>query len=115
MHEAAIVRSILDVAEAQARQHGAVRVSKIKLRVGEFRGVVKEALDFAFQALRPNTLASAAELEVETVRLRVECPACLEVACSIHDFSLSCPRCGGLATIVAGREMQIEYIDLDSA
>jgi hydrogenase nickel incorporation protein HypA/HybF len=115
MHEVAIVQSVIDIAENEARKHGAPGIRKIKLKVGEFRGVVKEALEFSFAALRKGTLAAEAELEVETVRLRVECGGCGPVDCPLNDFNLLCPRCGDLLAIVAGREMQVEYIDLEDA
>ena len=113
MHEVSIVRSVIDIAESEARKLGASNIRKIKLKVGEFRGVVKEALEFSFAALKKDTLASEAELEVETVRLSVECGDCGPVDCPLNDFNLLCPRCGALLTIVTGREMQVEYIDLD--
>jgi hydrogenase nickel incorporation protein HypA/HybF len=113
MHEAAIIQGVIDIAESEARKHGASSIRKIKLKIGEFRGVVKEALEFSFAALSRETLAAEAELEVETVRLRVECAGCGPVDCPLNDFNLLCPRCGDLLTIVAGREMQVEYIDLD--
>src|SRR6266545_4794652 len=103
MHEVAIVQSVIDIAENEARKHGAPSIRKI-------RGVVKEALEFSFAALRKGTLAAEAELEVETVRLRVECGGCGPVDCPLNDFNLLCPRCGDLLAIVAGREMQVEYI-----
>src|SRR6266540_440184 len=62
MHEASIVRSVIDIAENEARKHGAPSIRKIKLKVGEFRGVVKEALEFSFAALRKGTLAAEADL-----------------------------------------------------
>jgi hydrogenase nickel incorporation protein HypA/HybF len=113
MHEAAIIQSVIDIAESEARKHGSLNIRKIKLKIGEFRGVVKEALEFSFAALRRETLAADAELEVETIRLRVECGGCGPIDCRLNDFNLLCPRCGDLLTIVSGREMQVEYIDLD--
>ncbi|HEV2667150.1 MAG TPA: hydrogenase maturation nickel metallochaperone HypA, partial [Blastocatellia bacterium] len=60
MHEASIVRSMIDIAESEARKHGGSNIRKIKLKVGEFRGVVKEALEFSFAALKKDTLAAEA-------------------------------------------------------
>jgi Zn finger protein HypA/HybF involved in hydrogenase expression len=51
MHEAAIAQSVIEVAEGVARQSGSAKVRKIKLRIGEFRGVVEDALEFSFQVL----------------------------------------------------------------
>ena len=113
MHEATIAQNVIEIAEGVARQRGSANVRKIKLRIGEFRGVVGEALEFAFQALKKGTLAANAKLEVETIRLRVECRNCAGVEVAMNDFNLLCPECGELLNITAGREMQVEYVELD--
>ena len=113
MHEVAIARNIIEIAENEARKHGASSIRTIKLRVGEFRGVVKEALEFAFCALGADTMAAGAELEVETVKLRVECRNCGPVECELNDFNLLCLQCGSALTITAGRELSVEYLDLE--
>jgi hydrogenase nickel incorporation protein HypA/HybF len=70
MQEAAIAQSVIEIPEGVARQRGLGKVRKIKLRIGEFRGVVGDALEFSFQVLKKGTLAECAELEVETLRNR---------------------------------------------
>ncbi|QQS46881.1 MAG: hydrogenase maturation nickel metallochaperone HypA [Acidobacteriota bacterium] len=113
MHEMAIMQGILEIADGEARKHGSNRINLIKLRIGEFRGVVRDALEFAFEVLRQGTKAENAVLEIETIPIRAACPNCPETRISISDFSLLCPDCGGILTIVTGREMEIEYLDLD--
>lgn len=113
MHEMAIMQSILDIAEGEARKHGSKRINRIKLKIGEFRGVVKDALEFSFDVLRVNTPAENAELEIETVPIRAECPNCSDVDISINDFTMICPNCGAILSITSGREMEIEYLDLE--
>src|SRR6266498_5856645 len=94
MHEAAIALSVIEIAEGVARQRGSTNVRKIKLKIGEFRGVVGEALEFSFQALKKGTFAANADLEVETIRLRVECRNCSGIEVATDDFNLLCPECG---------------------
>ncbi len=113
MHEAAIAQSVIEIAEGVALERGSAKIKKIKLRIGEFRGVVGEALEFSFQALKKGTLAANAELEVESVRLRVECRNCVGIEVAMDDFNLLCPGCGELLSITAGREMQVEYVEID--
>jgi hydrogenase nickel incorporation protein HypA/HybF len=113
MHEAAIMRGVLDLAESAARKREAKSIKKIKLQIGEFSGVVQEALEFAFEALKPNTLAQDAELEVEIVKLRVACENCPGIDGAVSDFNFRCPQCGHPVVIVAGREMQLEYLNLE--
>ncbi|MDX2033363.1 MAG: hydrogenase maturation nickel metallochaperone HypA [Blastocatellia bacterium] len=113
MHEAAIVQGLLDIAIGEAIKHGSPRINRIKIRLGAFRGVVREALEFSFAAMRHGTLAQHAVLEIETIPLRVQCADCGEIELSPRDFSLLCPQCDEPVAILAGREMQIEYVDLD--
>ena len=113
MHEAAIAQSVIEIAEGVARQRGSAKIRKIKLRIGEFRGVVGDALEFSFQALKKGTLAANAELEIETILLRVECRNCAGIEVAMDDFNLLCPGCGEMLNITAGREMQVEYVEID--
>lgn len=113
MHELAMTQSVVELVEAEARRHGADRVNKIKLKIGEFTGVVKEALEFSFDVIKAGTLLEAAELEIEVVPLRKRCEPCDRVFGSNGDFDFFCPDCNRPAEIVSGRELQIEYIDLD--
>ena len=65
MHELSIMQSALSLALDQARQAGAARVHTIRLRIGALSGVVPDALEFAFEALTPGTLAEGAQLAIE--------------------------------------------------
>lgn len=113
MHEASIVQSIIEIAETEARRHGASAISRIKLRIGEFRGVAGEALEFSFMVLRSGTLAAEAVLEVETVPLRMNCQHCGDYACGLSELSFICPDCGADVSIEGGRELEVEYLELD--
>ena len=113
MHEAAIAQGVLDLAIRTALQNGGGRINRIKLRLGEFRGVVREALEFSFEVMKRGTLAEQAELEVETIKLRVAWAQCGECECSPRDYNFFCPGCDEPLHIIAGREMQMEYVDME--
>ena len=51
------MQTTLDTAVRQARAAGATRIHTLRLRVGRLSGVVTDALEFAFEALRPGTPA----------------------------------------------------------
>ena len=115
MHEAGIAASIIEIAEGVARKHGNARIGVVGLRLGQFTGVVREALEFAFEALRTDTLADRARLEIETVPLIGACPSCAWSGPPVEDFCLICPQCQTPVNIVSGREMRVEYVDLETA
>lgn len=113
MHELAIAQSVFDIAFGEANKHAAAKIRKIKLSIGEFSGVVKDALDFAFRVLKPGTPAENAEIEIEVIALRATCEQCGEVECRLSDLKFTCTDCGRQLTVTAGREMKVDYIDID--
>jgi hydrogenase nickel incorporation protein HypA/HybF len=113
MHEAGIAASILDIAEREARRNGSGRIQLIRLRLGAFTGVVRESLEFAFDALRPGTLAENAVLDIEAVPLCAACPVCGWTGEPPKEFCFTCPTCHHPVEILSGREMQVDYIDLE--
>lgn len=114
MHEATLVRNIIEIAEREARRHGAARITRIGVRVGEFRGVVAEALQFSFAVLKTGSLVAEGLLEVETVPLRLGCPGCGAERQGLADLSFSCAACGGRLEIRSGREFEVESLDFDT-
>ena len=113
MHEMAIAQSVFDIAFAEAAGHSGARIRKIKLSIGEFSGVVKESLDFAFEAMKKDTPAAEAEIEIEIVRLTALCEECGPVKCRLNDLKFTCGGCGRQLTITGGKQMKVDYIDLD--
>ena len=113
MHELSIALSILEIAESHARAQGASVIRKIKIRAGQFSGVEKDALEFSLEAARAGTLAASSIMEIEIVPVALECRWCGPVAACIEDFSLLCPDCSAVCTVTAGRELEVEYIEVD--
>ena len=109
----AIAQSVLDLAFAEAERHRDAKILMIKVKIGEMSGVVGDSLEFAFEVLKKDTPADHTVLEIETVGLILECPECGEFRSSVGELNLICRRCGKGMQIVAGREMRVEYIDLE--
>lgn len=65
MHEASLMQSALEMAQDVARQQNANRIHRIRLRIGQDSGVVPDALTFAFEVMRANTICANAVLEFE--------------------------------------------------
>ncbi|MBV9216820.1 MAG: hydrogenase maturation nickel metallochaperone HypA [Acidobacteria bacterium] len=109
----AIAQSILDIALGEMDRRAATRLIGIKVSIGEFSGVVKEALEFAFQVLTPDTRASDAAIDIDIVPLTAECPRCGPSDCRLNDLNFLCTACGAALILTGGREMKVEYVDLD--
>jgi hydrogenase nickel incorporation protein HypA/HybF len=113
VHELSLVASLFETLEAQAKSHGAARVTLVKLQIGELAGVVPELLESAFEMYRRGTIADDARLEIELVAVRFRCRACggeafLEGA--------ACAACGARdPEIVAGRDLVLERLEVETA
>jgi len=113
MHELSIAQSIIEIAENIARENDSKAVKKIKVQIGEFSGVVKEALEFSFDIAKVGTIAENAELEIEIVKFKSICNFCGFVLETMNDFNLFCPNCSEPMSIISGREMRVEYIGIE--
>ena len=107
---------VLDAVTTSARDAGAERVTRVSLSIGEMTEAIEDALVFAFEALQDleeYALVKDAQLDIRMVRPRSNCLEC--GAEYEHDrFHMLCPECGSFATtLVAGREMQIDSIEVD--
>ena len=93
MHEVGIMQSTLELAEGQALAAGATCIEEVRMRVGRMTGVVPEALQHAFEALKPGTLAQEARLEVEYVPGAFWCAGC-DREFEADAMYTPCPTCG---------------------
>lgn len=108
-----ITQEVLEAVFRAAVDAGAIRVTSVRLTVGELTEVVPDALQFAWEALTPGTLAEGASLDVTHARARSACSECgTEFE---HDrFDRRCPGCGSfLVTVMAGNELLIDGVEVD--
>lgn len=111
MHEMGITQGILSASFEAARNAEADSISEIRVSVGELTEIQEFALQFAFEALTPGTMAEGATLVVTHISATSRCNDCgVEYA---HDrFQMLCPECGTFnVTPLTGREMRIDSIE----
>jgi hydrogenase nickel incorporation protein HypA/HybF len=65
MHELSIAEELLNIITKKAQQVGIRKISRIDLRIGEFSGVLPDALVFAFEMLSRDTMSQGARIEIE--------------------------------------------------
>ena len=113
MHEMGITQSILATSFDAARDAGATRITEIRISVGELTEIVDFALEFAFEALTPETMAQGATLVINKIGARSQCRECgMEYE---HDrFEMVCPSCGSMnVELLCGRELRIDSVEAD--
>jgi hydrogenase nickel incorporation protein HypA/HybF len=112
MHELAIMQSALDMAEEKALAAGASQIHRLRLRIGELSGVVPEALRFAYEALRPGTMAAEAELEIDEIPALCWCPAC-NADFHVAALNFECPKCHQRSgDLRKGNEMDLTSMEI---
>ena len=112
MHEMAIAEGVLDIALSHARTHAAQRIERIHLLLGELSGVETEALSLAFSSVQRGTIAENAALTWERIPLTGRCHDCGRER-HIRPQDYLCPDCGGGMEIIGGREMRVDYMEVE--
>lgn len=114
MHEMGICQGILDASFAAAGESGATRIKEIRISVGELAEVVDFALQFAFEALTPGTIAEGGTLVVNRIPAKSRCPQCGTEF--VHGrFDAVCPDCGNpFNENIEGRELRIDSLDIET-
>ncbi len=113
MHELSIARSLIAIVERAARDEGFERVLEIRLKMGEFSGLVPDCLREFFPIAAEGTPAEGAALVMETIPAAFRCldcgyegPADRKNAC--------CPACRSTALrMTRGREFYVENLKVE--
>lgn len=113
MHELSIAHSLVEIADAAARDAGATQVTTAYLRLGVLSGVVKEALLFSFDIAAQGTRLAGATLAIEEVPLVVFCPHCHTEVTLPTVQRFRCPQCDTPTdTIIQGKEIELVSLEL---
>lgn len=114
MHEMGITQGILAAAFDAAEEAGATRITQISISVGEMTEVVDFALQFAFEALTPGTMAEGATLNITAIPARSRCRTC-DLTYDHDRFQMICPHCDSLdIEQLQGRDLRIDSIEADT-
>lgn len=114
MHETAIVTGLIRIIETHAAQHGAKRVSRVRLKVGRLRAVEPQQLCSCFEMFAEGTVAEGAELVIDVLGVRGRCRACA-TEFDVPRFRFECPACAGSdIEVIQGQELYIESFEADS-
>jgi hydrogenase nickel incorporation protein HypA/HybF len=112
MHEVSIALNLIGIATDQCIKSGYNRIESINLKIGRASGIMPDALNFAFEAIKNDSIAAGAVLNIEEIPLTGHCDSCDNVFTAEEEYVLSCPACGGTSfKITAGRELDI--IDME--
>ena len=112
MHELGLAQETLDIVLATAKREGAQRVVSIRLRIGDWSGVVPEAMQFALETIVEGTAAAGARIELIRVPPACRCAAC-DTRYEVSDYDYACPVCGAINyDVEQGKEMELLALEV---
>lgn len=112
MHELSIAGNIVDIVERSVASAPPAPVLRVTVRVGRLSGIVRESLEFCFEAVTAGTRLEGARLVTEDVPVRLRCGACGHLSMT-DDISFACAACGSSdVTLESGTELQVVEVEL---
>ncbi len=112
MHEMSLCEGMREVIIDQARQHNVDQIKTVRVELGRFAGVEKDALSFAFDIVMRGSPAEGAALVMLDLPGRAMCYDCVKEV-EIDDRLDPCPDCGGGKLMpVGGDEMRIKDLEV---
>ena len=109
MHEVGIMEGALDMARRLMEKRGGNRLRRVYMTIGSLSGVVPEALQSAFLALKDSYAAQDADLDVAWVEAVCRCDAC-RADFSFTEHGYICPGEPALA-ILRGQELELTRVE----
>ncbi len=114
MHETGIAEGILSSVLDAADGADAKRVNRVNVSIGVLTEVSEDALQFAWEVLRRDTIAGDATLDVTMLEALSVCADCQHRFGHGRWDGTKCPSCGSyVVSLVSGRELNIDSIDID--
>lgn len=113
MHELGITRSLVELVRTEAEKQGFTRTLEIRLKVGEYSGVIPDYILDLFPHVAKDTAAEGAALVFETVPGRFLCAGCGREG-PVDRKAARCPACGGAdLKLTAGREFFVDSLKVE--
>lgn len=131
MHEGAIAEGILSIALDYLHRNKGALIGQVGLKLGELSGVEEYALRTAWLVVTRGTAAENSALVINRIPLVGRCHNCEreapigkemqesagligpEYGPRLMPCSFACPFCGKPLEVVSGREMQVDYLDIE--
>lgn len=115
MHELAITQGIIDIAVPETEKHGAKKIMSIKIKIGEFSGVVPQCIQEYFNIVSRGTIAENAKLVIERIPVTIRCHSCgFEGEMNREKIKFKCPACGSAEIrMLSGKEYYVDSLEVE--
>lgn len=115
MHEFSIAGSLVDSVVEELGKIGdqPPRLLSARVAIGRMHQIVPDTLEFAYSTLIQDTPAKGSRLEIRHVATELECQDCGWKGAIKGIFSM-CSECEGTnVTIIRGKEMYLENLEVE--
>ena len=111
MHELALTEGIISIIADEKRKNGFERVVEIRLKLGEYSGVIPECIEEFFPIAAKGTAAEGAKLVMERIDAAFTCRECRWHG---RPSGSACPDCGAEnLKMTAGREFYVDNLKVE--
>jgi hydrogenase nickel incorporation protein HypA/HybF len=111
MHELKIAEDLVTIVLDTARGKHLSKVSRVNITFGQLVQIVPEIFEFAFREIVRNSIAEAAELNIEIVQVKMKCKNCGNDF-QVKENRFACNICNSTdLEIIQGKELFIKSIE----
>jgi hydrogenase nickel incorporation protein HypA/HybF len=113
MHELSIAIALVEVATEELARQGGGQITAVHLKLGPLSGVIRQALESAYELACERTALEGSRLVIEEVPVEIDCPQCRchRPVESIQE--MRCKVCGTFsAEVVRGRELEVVALEI---
>jgi hydrogenase nickel incorporation protein HypA/HybF len=113
MHELTIAMEILEIADDYAKKANSNIAAEIEIEVGELSGVEFDALDFALEISKKNTVIENANINIKKIKGKAKCNICTKEF-EIDNLYSICPFCNqNNFTVIDGKQLKVKTITFE--
>ncbi len=110
MHELSIAANILEIVEDNIKEVDAETVNELELEIGTLSGVVIDALSFALEQTKKDTVLENTKIIIKEIKAKVKCNNCNNIF-EVDDFFTTCPKCDHFdSEIIQGKELNVKSL-----
>lgn len=114
MHEIGIMEHTLEIAITSAKEQNATKIKQITMNIGKLSGVIPDALEFAFDVLKKETIAQNAILKIKIIPVVCFCNTCKQNF-SPSEWIFECPHCHQFSNnILQGKEIELIAVEIET-
>ena len=114
MHEISVAASLIEIVLDTAKSNNAGKVTKVFVKIGRLAGIEKDALFFAYDAIKDEyELIKDSEMIIDDVLITGKCNKCGKTD-TYDEMFFACSSCGSFEVeLLTGEEMSITEIEVD--